>query len=306
MQLNQLKRQQEFIIKEAIIYDRRDMAFKIKNLKCSYNKRDTVLHVPELAIETGEIMFILGKSGYGKSTLLETLALMNNTFMDGEVTYYPSGSGGIDSYNIKDIWKNFNDDQLAHLRAEHFSFIFQQTNLMPNFSAYQNVYVSMMLQGYPEERCIEKTHEVLGRIGLSVIEQHENVSKMSGGQRQRLAFARAIISKYDVLFGDEPTGNLDECNANELMKILSEHIRKPDNGNAQTAIMVTHNIEIAVKYADSVVIITNGEDNKCGFIEPQSKFTRKNTDLGTVWSNGIDSYKEEGYKKYIKEKFYLS
>ena len=177
---------------------------------------------------------------------------------------------------------------------------------MPNFSAYQNIYISLMIEGYSEEYCLQKTSKVLRRIGLSEIEKDAVVTQMSGGQRQRLAFARAIISNFDVLFGDEPTGNLDECNANELMKLLTEYIHDKQNKTAKTALMVTHNIEIALKYADSIVMISGEKGKKYGCIEPEAKFTRTTVDQETCWSNGIQMFDGEEYKSYLKKQFYLS
>lgn len=275
--------------------------YTIKNLQCAYNDNNVVLSVPDLTIEPGQIVVVLGKSGYGKSTLLETLALMNNTIQKGSVTFSPPSLNGALKYELQNIWKDRNAYKAANIRAAHFSFIFQQTNLMPNFTVYENVYITKMIQGYPEETCKKETKDILDRIGLSSLEANRKVTEISGGQRQRVAFARAIISSFDVLFGDEPTGNLDEVNARELLNVLSDFVKHNHNGVPVTAIIVTHNIDMAVEYANSIVII-NKKQNR-GHIDPDCIFTKQEDQDIITWSDGKQKFNESSFTGYLRGKF---
>ncbi len=276
--------------------------YTIRGLKCAYNGGETVLSVPALAIEAGQIMVVLGKSGYGKSTFLETLALMNNTIKEGSVEIIPPSLNGVKKYELASIWQT-NDIQLqAGIRSAHFSFIFQQTNLMPNFSVYENIYITRMIQGCPIEQCQKETAEILDRIGLSHIDAKRNVTELSGGQRQRVAFARAIISSFDVLFGDEPTGNLDEVNTSELLSILAGFIHNSNSESPKTAIIVTHSIDMALKFGDSIVVIK--KDEGPAVIESVFRYRKQLQNGQTTWENEKTTLKEEEFKIYLRKQFF--
>lgn len=279
------------------------MLFSIKNLKCSYGNGDVVLSVPDLDIEAGQILMVLGKSGHGKSTLLETLALMNNTIREGKVWFAPISHAGKVKYELNQIWHEQSKELLSEIRATHFSFIFQQTNLMPNFTVYENIYITRMIQGVSEADCHAETENLLNRIGLGGVEANRKVTELSGGQRQRVAFARAVISSFDVLFGDEPTGNLDEVNARELLSLLRNYIHEKDQPLPKTAIIVTHTIEMALEYADSIVVISKDSENGSGTINP-SDFYRKDTDDdGIGWFNGHQRLTNEKFRTFLYHQF---
>ncbi len=249
-------------------------------------------------------MVVLGKSGYGKSTFLETLALMNNTIHKGKVTFSPPSANGALQYELQNIWKDQDVHKAARIRAAHFSFIFQQTNLMPNFTVYENIYITKMIQGYTEESCRKETMDILDRIGLSSLESNRKVTEISGGQRQRVAFARAIISSFDVLFGDEPTGNLDEVNARELLTVLADFVHHNKKSFPATAILVTHNIDMAVEYANSIVIIKKNDNG--GYIEPGSMFTKLEDQRYMAWTDGKQHFNESDFTGYLRRQFFSS
>ena len=258
--------------------------------------------MPDLCIESGQIMVVLGKSGYGKSTFLETLALMNHTMIEGTIEIMPPSLNGVKKYELSDIWKTNDKHLQAAIRSAHFSFIFQQTNLMPNFSVYENIYITRMIQGYPVEQCSRETEEIINRIGLSDVDAKRQVTELSGGQRQRVAFARAIISSFDVLFGDEPTGNLDEVNSYELLSILVDFIHRNNTTTPKTAIIVTHSIDMALKFGDSVVVIRKYEGP--GIIDSGFIFKKHFTGSEKIWTNGSLSFNEQDYKAYLRKQFF--
>jgi len=248
--------------------------FEIKNLLCSYDGKTPILKVDELNIPSGKVIVILGKSGMGKSTLLETLGLMNYTIMDKPNTilnFYPTNEK---VYSFKRAWKN--EEEIAEIRKNYFSFIFQDTNLMPNFTVYENIYLTQMIQG---TESIDRTEEYMDKVGLSQIGKSKKAFELSGGERQRVAFVRAIAPSFTVLFGDEPTGNLDEGNAKDLMGLLKSQIN-----SSKMAIIVSHSIDLALNYADMIILLTKCEKENCGEIlsenilykEKNNKWYKKN------------------------------
>jgi putative ABC transport system ATP-binding protein len=228
--------------------------FEIENLKCSYDQKRVVLEIEKLEIPKGKVVFIVGQSGYGKSTILETLGLMNNTiFEDRHPSKFLFNPTDTESINCIDLWKQSND-KLSEIRKNHFSFIFQQTNLMKNFTIFQNSIIPKLIKGG------EKHYEdVLKQVGLEqiLVEKKEIVGELSGGQQQRLAFVRAILPNFKIIFGDEPTGNLDPENADNLMKIVADEIH--NSHGEKSAIIVSHTPELYNKYADIMITIHKKE-----------------------------------------------
>lgn len=226
--------------------------FEIENLKCSYENGSqnpkVVLEIKQLEIPQAKVVFIVGQSGCGKSTILETLGLMNNTIVASErtkLTFKPTENNEVDFCKV---WQNKNK-VLSEVRRNYFSFIFQQTNLMKNFSVEENSMLPKLIKGGTK-----KYEDTLRNVGLEqiLIENKTRPVELSGGQQQRLAFVRAILPNFKVLFGDEPTGNLDPDNAEKLIKIIDDEIH---DDNSKTAIIVSHSIELAEKYADVIIKI---------------------------------------------------
>lgn len=255
--------------------------FKLKNVACQYATNDyPVLRIKELSIFEGEMVFIVGASGVGKSTALETLGLMNNTIKkSGDSSFvYRSENESVDLLNI---W-NLKERAVARFRRRNLSFIFQSTNLFNNLSAFQNVCVAQIVQGVPQEKAELNAKRLLkdmfdDKTALEII-KGKKVTELSGGQRQRLSFVRAIVTNYKVLFADEPTGNLDWLNAQRLIKVLAKHVRS----NSRTAVIVTHDIELALNFADRIILINKeskkgkDKDHVYGKVDSTSVFLKEN------------------------------
>ncbi len=277
--------------------------YQIHSLHCAYGQGATVLAVPELSIQAGQIVIVLGKSGSGKSTFLESLALMNDTIKSGEVLFTPPSTG--ESFELSTIWRAESENMPAAIRAAHYSFVFQQTNLMSHFTVPENIYITMMIQGAMEADCAREAESLMKRIGLDKLELSRKVTELSGGQRQRVAFARAIIAGFDVLFGDEPTGNLDDVNANEIMSMLVDYIHHKENTYPKTAIIVTHNIDLALQYADAILIINKEKGLQHGYIDSQALYLRNNQHRDIIWTNGQLSYPVQAFREFLVQHFYL-
>lgn len=281
--------------------------YKISGLKCSYNLgKRIVLEIDQLEIPAGQTIFIIGVSGIGKSTILETLGMMNNTLYQPQATtlvFNDPTSGK--SHNLPELWGK-KDQVLSGFRNEHFSFIFQNTNLMNNLSAYENIHITQLIQGKTIHQARKKTREILEVIGLEEITENQHINTLSGGQRQRLAFSRAIAPDFSVLFGDEPTGNLDMNNAHNLMDVLKQIITE----KKRSAVIVSHDIDLAVKYADMIVYINKEyrevhhpckqtEKEPYGVITRESLFSRVDQ---SNWINKQERYTNESLKqKLIKD-----
>lgn len=286
--------------------------FEIENLRCSYDKKfregqsRVVLEIEHLAIPRGKKIFIVGESGIGKSTILETLGMMNNTIVPGDQTRFVFYEGENKELNLQEMWKK-KDRLLSDFRLKHYSFIFQSTNLMKNFTAYENIAFTRMLQGYSRFSCFQRTKKVLEDLGLEHVEPSRMAQELSGGQQQRLAFARAILPDFTVLFGDEPTGNLDAENAVRVMEILTH---KLDEHDGASAIIVSHDMHLAVSFADVIIKIKKcirpkeheeDEDIAYGVCNDSCVYVKKdNNEL--IWTNGIDEYQSEDFEMFLRKK----
>jgi len=184
-----------------------------------------VLKGINLKVEEGEFIALMGPSGSGKSTLLNIIGCLDRP---------TSGRFLLLGQDISLT----SDDELARLRREELGFIFQTFNLISRISVQKNVEVPMMLSGVMRQKRKERALELLGDVGIA---HRSNFSpqNISGGERQRVAVARALANDPKIIIADEPTGNLDLKNSDEVMKILSNL-----NHEGRTIIMVTHNPEI--------------------------------------------------------------
>ena len=283
--------------------------FKIANLRCSYDKNyreglsKVVLEIRDLLLPRGKKIFMVGESGIGKSTILEVLGLMNNTLVqspDSSFVFYDRDGKETD---LLELWRKNDDTELSAFRREHFNFIFQSTNLMRNFTAYENISITRMLQGYSQEESFQKAAEVLRDLGLEHVDRERMAQELSGGQQQRLAFARAIIPDFTVLFGDEPTGNLDAENAVRAMELLSA---KLNAAAGSSAIIVSHDMHLAVTFADIIVkirkeSITGADETSFrGVIDPSCIFTPSQDKK--EWSNGTERYEASAFEQYLRHK----
>lgn len=279
------------------------LTYSIKKLACQYPKSAyPVLYIEELDIPKSKMIFLVGASGVGKSTVLETLGIMNDTIVAEAGTlfrFYGQNTGQADEgIDLSSIWKQ-SERALARFRREHLSFIFQDMNLFFHLSMYQNACLPSILQGEREEDAIKSSNVLFRNILPDVItDQPEDrpVVRMSGGQRQRLAFIRALSTTYSVLFADEPTGNLDAVNARKLMDILATN----DHAKSSTRVIVSHDINLALDYADEIVLIAKQKTDtapvEIGWIDSSSKFIRQEGG----WTNGsIELERQQLFDKLI-------
>ena len=271
-----------------------EMSYEISKLKCAYTPgKRIVLEIDRLDIPTGKINFIIGLSGIGKSTFLETLGMMNNTLCETEesrlIFIDPETKNQTD---LIELWSR-KDHILSSFRNSHYSFIFQNTNLMNNFTAFENVYVPQLIQGRSLRDVKNKTKEILKGIGLEEIKEKQSIHSLSIGQKQRLAFARAIIPDFSVLFCDEPTGNLDINNACNLMDMLSRVIYSKN----RTAIIVSHDIDLAIRYADIIIYImqVSREISISGCITEKEPY-------GLISDDSLYIKKDQGHWHYKNER----
>jgi lipoprotein-releasing system ATP-binding protein len=264
--------------------------YDLNNVVCSYDGKSPVLKISKLKITGGQLVVIVGKSGAGKSTILETLGLMNNTLSSGEITFIPEDGNRI---NLADLWKK--EKIISDVRNNHMSFIFQNTNLMPNFTAYENACIPQLLQGIRFEDAMLRVEKAMELVGLKEVARDDHVAELSGGQRQRLAFVRAITPEFTVLFGDEPTGNLDEYNSHELMKVIQSSLAE----KKRTSIIVSHNIELSLAFADQIIMMV--KENGYGEILDENIFRSTGTNGDRKW---VDHNGDEvpGIKTQLHEK----
>jgi lipoprotein-releasing system ATP-binding protein len=198
-----------------------------------------VLRGVDLRIAPGEIVALLGPSGSGKSTLLQAVGLLEGGF---------TGSIRLNGQEASRL-----DDQgRTRLRRELLGFVYQFHHLLPEFNARENVVMPQLVRGTSPEAAKTRAEELLGALGLSQRLDHRP-SKLSGGEQQRVAVARALANKPPLVLADEPTGNLDEHTADNVFAEFLNHVR----GEGSAALVATHNERIAAKM-DRVVRLHEG------------------------------------------------
>ena len=216
---------------------------QVKKLRKEYimgQERVVALRDINLSIYRGEICCIFGTSGSGKSTLLNQLAGLEKPTR-GQVLI-----GGVPVSKL-------DENQLAAFRQKHVGFVFQSYNLLPELTALENVAMPLMFRGMPKEVREREAMKMLARVGLKD-RVHHFPGQMSGGQQQRAGIARAFITRPDVVFADEPTGNLDSKTTKEVMEMIRSFARKFN----QTIVLVSHDPEMT-EYADRIVTLLDGE-----------------------------------------------
>jgi putative ABC transport system ATP-binding protein len=221
------------------------MTLSTKDLVKVYGSGETAvtaLNGVTLDFGTGELTAIMGPSGSGKSTLMHCLAGLD-TATSGSVRLGDTELTGLP------------DKQLTLLRRERVGFIFQAFNLLPALTAEQNIRLPLDLAGRRADPAFWSF--IVARLGLTGRLGHRP-GELSGGQQQRVACARALITQPDVIFADEPTGNLDSVSGAEVLGFLRSSVREL----GQTVIMVTHD-QVAASYADRVVTLADGRVTRC-------------------------------------------
>ena len=220
-----------------------ETVIKVENLRKVYKlgtEKVIALGCVNLEIHRGEICCILGTSGSGKSTLLNMLAGLEKP-TKGEIVI------------AGEHMEKKTENQLVAFRREHIGFIFQSFNLMGTMNAIENVALPLTFQGMDKKSRNKRAEEMLDLVGLTKHKRHRP-NQMSGGQQQRVGVARALVVEPEIIFADEPTGNLDSNTSVEVMNLMKRVVREKN----QTLVMVTHDNYLA-GFADIVIRIRDGK-----------------------------------------------
>ncbi len=202
------------------------------------SERVNALKLISLEIQRNDYVALMGPSGSGKSTLMNILGCLDTP------------SSGQYLLNGKDV-SNMEDDELAEIRNKEIGFVFQTFNLLPRYSALENVALPLIYAGYGKDERMKRAEGVLAQVQLTDRMMHKP-NELSGGQRQRVAIARALVNNPSIILADEPTGNLDSKTSLEIMALLEEIYKK---GN--TIILVTHEEDIAM-HARRIIRLKDG------------------------------------------------
>ena len=215
----------------------------VKDLYKIYRVGETkvrALNGVDFSIHRGEFCAIVGASGSGKSTLLNMLAGLEKP-TKGEIVI------------AGEHMEKKSENELVRFRQAHIGFIFQSFNLMSTMNAVENVALPLTFQGMDRKRRQKKAELMLDMVGLKKYKKHRP-TQMSGGQQQRVGVARALVVEPEIIFADEPTGNLDSATSREVMELMQKVVREKQ----QTLIMVTHDNEMAA-FADRIFHIKDGK-----------------------------------------------
>lgn len=219
-----------------------NIAVEGKHIVKDFRLGDTITKVLKgvsLQVMQGEFVSIMGPSGSGKSTLLYILGGLD------------APTGGSVHLNGTDI-SHFKDEKMSRIRRQNIGFVFQFYNLIPNLNVEENIMLPLLLDGKRMRDYRKQLDHILEVVGLSDRRRH-TPRELSGGQQQRVAIARALVGSPEILFADEPTGNLDSKTGEEIMHLL----RNINQENGQTIIMVTHSPE-AAKSSSRVITVRDG------------------------------------------------
>lgn len=211
---------------------------KVYGSRLGLNKVEALRNV-NFTVERGEFVAIMGESGSGKTTLLNILAALDKP-TEGIVTLEGKDLSGI------------KESRLAEFRRDNLGFVFQEFNLLDTFSIEDNIYLPLVLVGKSYNEMNEALTPIAERLGISDL-LAKFPYEVSGGQKQRAAVARALITSPDIVLADEPTGALDSKSSDELLRLFGEI-----NAQGQTILMVTHSVK-AASFADRVLFIRDGE-----------------------------------------------
>lgn len=224
-----------------------DTAFSLRDLALGYNGR-AVLETGTLDLPRGSIIYVTGPSGTGKSTLLESIGLMSNTFLprrNGTERFSIEG----EEFDPHALWSG-DRARLSAIRRERFSFIFQSTNLMPNFTIGENIRIAAHAET-TDAGLDDRIGALMDAMNLPRGILDKAAHAVSGGQKQRVAFIRALVKDFSILLADEPTGNLDPQNSVVLFRVLKEHL----TARQRTAVIVTHHLDLAEEFGDMILRI---------------------------------------------------
>ncbi|MEL6631235.1 MAG: ABC transporter ATP-binding protein [Bacteroidota bacterium] len=221
--------------------DEKRPLISLAHIKKVYQMGSVKIHAlrdVSLDIHPNQYVSIMGPSGSGKSTLMNVLGCLD------------SPSGGEYWLNGTDV-SRMTDADLAETRNKEIGFVFQTFNLLPRYSALENVALPLVYAGISKSQRLAQAEDVLGSVGLGD-RVHHKPNELSGGQRQRVAIARALVNKPSILLADEPTGNLDTTTSHEIMKLFDDLHQA-----GQTIILVTHEEDIAA-FSQEVIRLRDG------------------------------------------------
>lgn len=213
----------------------------MENIRKVYNTGKVeveALRNVDLHVKRGDFLTVIGPSGSGKSTLMNIMGCLDKP---------TSGNYALNGLNIKDM----DDNTLSELRNKEIGFVFQNFNLLPYASTYENVEMPLLFAGVSGKIRREKVTSILNKVGLSD-RMHHRPNELSGGQKQRVAIARALVNSPNIILADEPTGNLDTQSGAEIMQLFVDLWKE---GN--TIIMITHDPR-AKEYTNNFITITDG------------------------------------------------
>jgi putative ABC transport system ATP-binding protein len=214
---------------------------KITDLEKIYKTEELqtiALNKLSFEVKKGEFIAVMGPSGCGKSTLLNILGLLDDS------------DGGSFIFNGEEVI-NYSERKRAQIRKHNIGFVFQSFNLIDQLTVFENVELPLIYTGVKKSERKKKVHEVLEKMQIMHRRKHFP-QQLSGGQQQRVAVARAVINNPKLILADEPTGNLDSSNGNEVMELLTEL-----NGQGTTIIMVTHS-EHDAKFSHRIIRMLDG------------------------------------------------
>jgi len=218
---------------------------QIRNIKKSFGSLE-VLKGIDLDIERGKVVSIVGASGAGKTTLLQIMGTLDKPDSGSVVFSLPSKEGaGIDVMKLSDAKR-------SAFRNRHIGFVFQFHQLLPEFTALENVMMPALIGGTSKREARKRAEELLAFMGLTERASHKP-NELSGGEKQRVAVARALVNKPDVVFADEPSGSLDTQNKQELHRLFFDLRDK----TGQTFVIVTHDEQLA-NLADQKISMQDG------------------------------------------------
>lgn len=219
-----------------------EAVLKTRNLRRSFTQGDVTIEVlrgVNLEVQPGEIVALLGPSGSGKSTLLQAVGLLEGGFQ-GSIRIAGEEASALDN------------DGRTRLRRDALGFVYQFHHLLPDFDALENVLLPQLIHGAEPDAARARAEELLGKLGLSARLDHRP-SKLSGGEQQRVAVARALANRPPLVLADEPTGNLDEATADKVLAEFLSLVR----GEGSAALVATHNERLAGKM-DRIVRLHEG------------------------------------------------
>jgi len=219
-----------------------EAVLETRDLRRSFTQGEVTIEVlrgVDLAVRPGEIVALLGPSGSGKSTLLQAVGLLEGGFQ-GSIKIAGEEASAIDN------------DGRTRLRRDALGFVYQFHHLLPDFDALENVVLPQLIHGTDPDSARVRAEELLGKLGLSARVDHRP-SKLSGGEQQRVAVARALANRPPLVLADEPTGNLDEGTADQVLAQFLSLVR----GEGSAALVATHNERLAAKM-DRVVRLHEG------------------------------------------------